>query len=340
MQVQCVPRRGDRCDARTLTDYPLLYSQSGYYATFLSLHPSCVRTGLSDVQPHVYPEYSPPRFNPRCTHPPLLDVSAPPIPAELKKGFSRMSRKSGDAARNRAAIVDYLRALPEEGSVVSAIAEHLAMGHSTVAKHLAVLEADGAVCRHSPANRTGARREPDIWHATETTAAPHTTHEATTSSEDARSEPSPEPSGTATPSEDNDAGASTPHAHPTGSDSTDETGPPASQAPPSAQVQQPTDQEPTTEDAAEPALKAPNVGAISHNQSGVRRAAPGELRAMVAEHLRDHPTTSFTAGEISNVLTRSAGAIQNALERLTANGEAERTCEAPRRYKIARPTDE
>lgn len=70
-------------------------------------------------------------------------------------------------------------------------------------------------------------------------------------------------------------------------------------------------------------------------KSGTTRAAPGELRAMVATHLDRYPGAEFTAGEIAKVLGRSPGAIQNALAKLTSTGDAVLTCEAPRRYQAA-----
>jgi hypothetical protein len=62
---------------------------------------------------------------------------------------------------------------------------------------------------------------------------------------------------------------------------------------------------------------------------------PGGLRDLVDAHLQAHPGKDFTAGQIGKVLDRSAGAISNALDRLTTMKRAELTCEAPRRYQAA-----
>jgi hypothetical protein len=64
---------------------------------------------------------------------------------------------------------------------------------------------------------------------------------------------------------------------------------------------------------------------------------PGGLRDLVDAHLHAHPGTDFTAGQIAKVLTRSAGAVSNALDRLTTMNRADLTCEAPRRYQAVTP---
>lgn len=62
---------------------------------------------------------------------------------------------------------------------------------------------------------------------------------------------------------------------------------------------------------------------------------PGELRAMVGEHLRRHPGLDFSPAELANVLgrPRSRGAIINACKRLVELGQAVRTRQAPQRYQ-------
>lgn len=68
------------------------------------------------------------------------------------------------------------------------------------------------------------------------------------------------------------------------------------------------------------------------NASGKPRSAPGEMRAKVAAHLTAHPGAAFTPHEIAKVIGHSAGAVSNALDRLTEAGEAELVCERPRRF--------
>ena len=64
---------------------------------------------------------------------------------------------------------------------------------------------------------------------------------------------------------------------------------------------------------------------------------PGELRSLVAAHLAAYPAEDFGPVAISRVLGRSSGAVANALDRLTALGQAQLTSEAPRRYRHAEP---
>ncbi|CNG14164.1 MarR family [Mycobacterium tuberculosis] len=72
--------------------------------------------------------------------------------------------------------------------------------------------------------------------------------------------------------------------------------------------------------------------------SGAPRSAPGEMRAKVAGHLTGHPGAAFTPHEIAKVIGHSAGAVSNALDRLTEAGEAELVCDRPRRFTTtARP---
>ncbi len=69
--------------------------------------------------------------------------------------------------------------------------------------------------------------------------------------------------------------------------------------------------------------------------SGAPRSAPGEMRAKVAAHLTAHRGAAFTPHEIAKVIGHSAGAVSNALDRLTEAGEAELVCERPRRFTAA-----
>jgi hypothetical protein len=64
---------------------------------------------------------------------------------------------------------------------------------------------------------------------------------------------------------------------------------------------------------------------------------PGELRGLVAAHLAACPAQDFGPHAIGRVLGRSSGAVANALDRLTALGQAQLTSEAPRRYRYADP---
>jgi hypothetical protein len=100
--------------------------------------------------------------------------------------------------------------------------------------------------------------------------------------------------------------------------------------------------------AALPALEA-ITGAAAQARRLVRSAAsgrrtrggaarPGQLRDLVAGHLAAYPDAEFTPHAVGRVLGRSSGAVANALDRLTALGQAQLTSEHPRRYKAAQTT--
>jgi hypothetical protein len=71
--------------------------------------------------------------------------------------------------------------------------------------------------------------------------------------------------------------------------------------------------------------------------SGRRAPAtrPGALRDLVEEHLRKFPDAAFTPHQVGKVLTRSAGAVANALDKLTALGAAQMVTDKPRSYRLA-----
>jgi len=69
------------------------------------------------------------------------------------------------------------------------------------------------------------------------------------------------------------------------------------------------------------------------NKTGETCLRRGGLEALVLRHLKAHPKGDFSPSELANVLTRSGGAIANALERLVAKGEATRVSDKPRRYR-------
>lgn len=68
------------------------------------------------------------------------------------------------------------------------------------------------------------------------------------------------------------------------------------------------------------------------------RLGQGELRRRVAAILADQPQNLFTPGEIARHLSRSAGAVANALDTLTDRGQAERVAGRPRRYRATTTT--
>ncbi|CAM4268110.1 MarR family transcriptional regulator [Kibdelosporangium persicum] len=66
------------------------------------------------------------------------------------------------------------------------------------------------------------------------------------------------------------------------------------------------------------------------------RLAPGGLRGMVEDYLRDHPGEEFGPTAIANALGgKSSGAVSNALDKLVEGGVAARTQDKPRRFALA-----
>jgi len=62
---------------------------------------------------------------------------------------------------------------------------------------------------------------------------------------------------------------------------------------------------------------------------------PGALRDLVEDHLRKFPGTAFTPHQVGKVLTRSAGAVANALDKLVSLGVAQMVTDKPRTYQLA-----
>jgi hypothetical protein len=71
--------------------------------------------------------------------------------------------------------------------------------------------------------------------------------------------------------------------------------------------------------------------------SGRRAPAtrPGALRDLVEEHLRKFPDAAFTPHQVGKVLTRSVGAVANALDKLVSFGIGELVSDKPRSYRLA-----
>lgn len=68
------------------------------------------------------------------------------------------------------------------------------------------------------------------------------------------------------------------------------------------------------------------------------RLAPGALRGMVEDHLRDHPDKEFSPVDIARkVGGKSSGAVSNALDKLVKDKIAVQTKERPKRFALAPP---
>lgn len=188
-----------------------------------------------------------------------------------------------------------------------ATAAHLAgtakLGRSTVTKALAALESAGLARRERGA-RDGSRSEPDRWFAT---AASVPTPPADCPDPEAQVARSPQSTGT--------------ERKPT-AEQTHAEGPASSTRATGTKAEPPqVTREPQAQAAAAPGP----------------RLAKGALRAMVEQHLRTNPERAWTPGAIAKAISRSAGAVTNACEKLLLDGAMEgglHTWEdKPRRYQ-------
>jgi hypothetical protein len=238
----------------------------------------------------------------------------------------------------------------ERGATVVELADRGRLGRSTAAKVLTALEAQGLARRQST-ERAGTRA-PDLWFAatahtsaqahdgtahrepaatsgtapepTTTTAQRGKSRTEETSQTDGDSQQSkapaddeakPDPADTATPDTAESAG-STDAAH--AADRADNATESGASAP---------------EDGATPSSAAPQPVPAATATTAHPRLAKGGLRALVVDHLTARPHEEMTASAIGKSLGRSSGAVANALDTLVKSGQAELTCEKPRKFR-------
>ncbi|MFA1550766.1 MarR family transcriptional regulator [Actinomadura chokoriensis] len=273
------------------------------------------------------------------------------------------ARPSGAAG----AVWDALTGNP--GATVTALAEASGVSRATVTRTLTTLEGDGRAVR-TRGGRDGGKRQPDTWHPATATAddTPATDHTPDASAPDAPTGDADATTGALTAD-----GIVTGEDVPTGTD-TAPTGDADATEPTdagdvragmdAAAVAEARDALTALRDAIGAALTALDAGdgaaALSvaeegvytgsglvrrlvraaangrpRTASGAPRSAPGEMRAKVAAHLTAHRGAAFTPHEIAKVIGHSAGAVSNALDRLTDAGDAELLCDRPRRFTAA-----
>ncbi|WP_414939742.1 MarR family transcriptional regulator [Amycolatopsis sp. cmx-11-51] len=93
--------------------------------------------------------------------------------------------------------------------------------------------------------------------------------------------------------------------------------------------------EPAADGAATDVDKPTEDGADATSEKKAR-LAPGGLRGMVEDYLRDHPGEEFGPTAIANALGgKSSGAVSNALDKLVEGGVAAKTQDKPRRFALA-----
>ncbi|MEC3974950.1 MarR family transcriptional regulator [Amycolatopsis sp. H20-H5] len=101
--------------------------------------------------------------------------------------------------------------------------------------------------------------------------------------------------------------------------------------------------EPVVADVNEPAADGEATDVDRPTEDGAdatseknTRLAPGGLRGMVEDYLRDHPGEQFGPTAIANALGgKSSGAVSNALDKLVEGGVAAKTQDKPRRFALA-----
>ncbi|MBF6176803.1 hypothetical protein [Nocardia blacklockiae] len=94
---------------------------------------------------------------------------------------------------------------------------------------------------------------------------------------------------------------------------------------------------------ATPAKGSDDASSPAANGAGALEKLPsGALRGMVEDHLRANPGESFSPTALKRALEEvhaprqlSSGAISNALEKLTSDGIATRTSDAPKKWALA-----
>lgn len=207
-----------------------------------------------------------------------------------------------------------LRAHPNNTSAfLSGAAE---IGRSTASKILARWASDGTVTR-TPGIAEGGQRAADLW--------------AIPTSEDAAADDSaPDNDGPADPTEGADETAEATATDPGPAD----TDPGEATASGDATDEADTDTPPADPAPEQPAAEPSD--AVSGDGEKGRRLASGVLRGLVEDYLRDHPG-EFSPHVIARALGgKSAGAVNNALERLTAAGTVVKSSEKPKKFTLAR----
>lgn len=181
------------------------------------------------------------------------------------------------------------------------------VGRSTAGKILSVWAAEGSVARTSRSDQ-GGRRGADTWTICDTTP-----DHGTEPTVDQR----PAMTVTDEPVHDTAPGVTD---HPGGTVTGPMDQPPGLPTTPGTGTATPGDKD------SVPA-KAPRLG-------------KGALRGMVEDYLAEHPGEQFSPSAIGKALNRSSGAVNNALEKLVANGYALQTQDRPKRFRINANTSE
>jgi hypothetical protein len=220
------------------------------------------------------------------------------------------------------------------------------IGKSTAGKILVKWAGDGSVTR-TAGIADGGRRAADLWAITNADDTPATADQghaergdaesADTAQADPDSPVAPDDTDAATSAEGESTDSVNSEPIDAAADDTQDTA--------DTEASDPAQAEPVADEATESADGGAATAADPTTDGGggddkgddtAARLAPGALRGMVEDHLRDHPGEQFGPTAIANALGgKSSGAVSNALDKLVADGTAVKTLDKPRRFALA-----
>ncbi|MCK2243681.1 MULTISPECIES: hypothetical protein [unclassified Crossiella] len=192
------------------------------------------------------------------------------------------------------------------GATAAEIALAGGVGGSTARRVLTVLEKEGSAVRE----RGATPRAGDRWFVAD---EPGTATAAATAPHEVTGTTAPEPE----PEEEQPETKASPAAAESAADVAE---PPASP------------QESTVDSVGAGASVSAQPGVAEVASEAQQRLRPGALHGMIEDFLSEHPEAEFTAGEIGRKLSRSPGAVANALVRLAERGVATQSSASPKRY--------
>ncbi|MFC3966498.1 hypothetical protein [Nocardia jiangsuensis] len=220
------------------------------------------------------------------------------------------------------------------GSTTAALAETAGVGLSTARRLLAQWETAGRAQSHTDPESPRAAKTwtPGADTPATTDPEPSTNPAAPAAPEPATPEPvSPEPVTPADPDPATPAPADP-------ADATAVPGPDVPADPGTDTTAQAPVAAPTGDEPAAPAPVIPasaDATAAAQQVSTVGRLPAGGLRGLVEDFLHDNSGKEFTPHQIGKALDRSSGAVHNALVKLTKDGTAQQTGEAPKKFTLA-----
>jgi hypothetical protein len=212
----------------------------------------------------------------------------------------------------------------QPGGSAAVLALAAGIGRSTAGKVLAAME-DQRLVRREPGERDGHRRLPDLWY-------PVTPTSTSTDADAAQQAEAEQPPG-AEPLSDGAHSALRPpvtESDPDGDCPLAETG----EAPPTEAAGGDEDPGDPRDAAEQPTAPAPvdTVPVIKPPAGKGPRLGQGQLRQQVLDTLRADPERQWSPTKLAQHLSRSAGAVANALAALSGSGDALLTQSHPKRY--------